>query len=1464
MVILVIFGLWQTDWGKHKTLSLLQPVLLETLNEPIEIQSLSGNLLNSFGIRSLRIGKHIYVDSIQITYSIWDVVIPPHEFASIIVYQPKVAVTQFADSSFSFQQLIKSDTTQHSESTGFPSVHVHNIQVTKGEVEIFAPKLTQQDRLFIQDVELETGIQLQDSGFRVDLRQLDFRFYQPQLNDTIRFALNAQANQDQISIGSLLVATTRSQFELDATVKQANQQAQIEGNIKSHSLSWQDIKSLNRDSPIKENMLLQLGFYGSNSIYGAELNLSSNSMDTLITRFEFAYQKEPVITKIELIAGKSQLSEFININQRIRWDSLNIRSEGLLPLTSLQHSRINLSGFCTGFWVDDIRTDKVSFAAQKVNEQINVHTRIRRKTSELQLEAQSDSVFSNPFWRGELKTKHLNLADLVRNYPIQTNLNSTTQFSGKGFETATFASVRIQTYIQKSLMDNTEILPSNLLILFDGQKASTVAELFLRESELKLSAEYVMNDSLPGYSFTLASQRFNLADLQPLRSIKTDLRFVMNGRGIGLNPATMKAQASIRVDSSRFVGSRLDSLRGDLKLENGFLEARKFTLHSDFADAIINGKGSVTDFFSKENYLDLHLVLKNVEAFAPILGLKDLQARGKLIGKLRPGKEFLSLNSSFELDSIVLDSLLLEAVSGQLDMQVHDSVNYTTSFIVRSPQLGNLRFRDFRISSSGIVTQEMLDSRVDVHLALEQKRSAKIGSKIVGQFAENQAFQVTGLIDEFDFQSVRRTFKLEKPTQWHFNSSTFSVDSLQITSGDAFLRVSASQTDSSLMAKLELNSIDISAAYATVFEPFDAEILSSGVFDFTQKHDSITFNSQLTVSPLRYQELVFDTLFIRSSLVSETLQMQLFLQQEGQKLVELQASLPFKTATPSKDENSFYERTIDTKVHLHVPDLSRFQSFYDSFELGEIRGQLVADFDLNGTLLSPQITSKIQLDSLLLNQVLVDSVRTFVDYIPENHQLYLTGTVHSLQKKVAEIDGFVPLHLDLKNRSKILPESTDKFSLRAKANTFDLSTINNLLDERTINRLSGELSFDLGLSGTFGQPHLDGFFRLNKTRLELVPHRIVLRDIEADINFEKRNLLVKNISLQSNTGYAKASGKIVTKQLQPESVDIQFKASNFQVSDTRNLKARIDCDLNLSGKVRELNLTGSIGALGTDIYLENFGNKRVEAIELEPNSTRNFMIDEIIRGLTTQIKLRIERDVWVRNREYPELNVELFGETDLIKHKNEDFQLFGTFETRRGYARQFSKRFNLDKGEFTFSGNPVNPSLNIETSCKLRQPQDVKIWYIIGGTVNQPTFTFKSEPSMELEDIVSYTIFGRPFAALMGWQQGIAENSTRGGSVSDAAVGLLLDRVESYATEKLGVDVIEIDNSASTTGAGTSVRAGKYINQRTFVAIIQQLGGSDPVSQVVIEYLIKNNLDLILTQSNDKRSGVDIRWRYEY
>jgi autotransporter translocation and assembly factor TamB len=167
--------------------------------------------------------------------------------------------------------------------------------------------------------------------------------------------------------------------------------------------------------------------------------------------------------------------------------------------------------------------------------------------------------------------------------------------------------------------------------------------------------------------------------------------------------------------------------------------------------------------------------------------------------------------------------------------------------------------------------------------------------------------------------------------------------------------------------------------------------------------------------------------------------------------------------------------------------------------------------------------------------------------------------------------------------------------------------------------------------------------------------------------------------------------------------------------------------------------------------------------------------------------------------------------------------------------------------------------LAIRSVYEIKPPHDITIWYVIGGTADKPTFAFESDPEMDQQDIVSYTLFSRPFQQLMSWEQTMSGSS----SVGNLAVDLLVDRVGELAADRLGLDVIEIDNSRTSGNSGTTIKAGKYLNDRLFVAIFQELGTTSD-SQVILEYALRQHLNLVLTGSDKRKSGIDIQWKYDY
>ena len=245
------------------------------------------------------------------------------------------------------------------------------------------------------------------------------------------------------------------------------------------------------------------------------------------------------------------------------------------------------------------------------------------------------------------------------------------------------------------------------------------------------------------------------------------------------------------------------------------------------------------------------------------------------------------------------------------------------------------------------------------------------------------------------------------------------------------------------------------------------------------------------------------------------------------------------------------------------------------------------------------------------------------------------------------------------------------------------------------------------------------------------------------------------------------------------------------------------------------------------------------------------------------ISVRTDRRFFIRNREFADLELELQGDVSLVKDPGGDPVVFGMISGVNGYAKTLGKEFELDRAEVTFSGDPFSPQFFMRTSYRPPQTEaEIEITYIIEGTLAEPVFRFESEPEMELQDIISYTVFGKPFYELQSWEQVVA-GSGESSSAADLAMEILLDRVELLASEQLGIDVVRIDHQRSGSERATSILTGWYLNRRAFFAMINELS-SDPKTLFVIEYLLRENLELILTQGDDSRQGVDIRWEYDY
>ena len=131
---------------------------------------------------------------------------------------------------------------------------------------------------------------------------------------------------------------------------------------------------------------------------------------------------------------------------------------------------------------------------------------------------------------------------------------------------------------------------------------------------------------------------------------------------------------------------------------------------------------------------------------------------------------------------------------------------------------------------------------------------------------------------------------------------------------------------------------------------------------------------------------------------------------------------------------------------------------------------------------------------------------------------------------------------------------------------------------------------------------------------------------------------------------------------------------------------------------------------------------------------------------------------------------------------------------------------------------------------------------------------------MEQSDVICFALFNKPCYSLESWQTVFAEDNDV--ESFQALSDVLLDEVETLATRELGVDVVQIDNSGQN--GRTAITTGWYLNERTFFSIINELTSSTPKTLFVLEYILNESWDLIITQGEDSRQGIDVRYQFDY
>jgi autotransporter translocation and assembly factor TamB len=412
-------------------------------------------------------------------------------------------------------------------------------------------------------------------------------------------------------------------------------------------------------------------------------------------------------------------------------------------------------------------------------------------------------------------------------------------------------------------------------------------------------------------------------------------------------------------------------------------------------------------------------------------------------------------------------------------------------------------------------------------------------------------------------------------------------------------------------------------------------------------------------------------------------------------------------------------------------------------------------------------------------------------------------------------------------------------------------------------KLDGILNLKASASGGITRPVIAGSLTIRDGYLSIPGRPLSYEEMTADISFSPGNIAITKLQLKGDKeGYLTFEGVIETKGLKPSAFNIRMKGENVYIPYKSIAYARVQPDMTFSGIPKAPKLTGTLNVTESRIYIDQLtqtGPAEIQVDAGQPPDGKLILLDEknpagsgFMKVLAADVIVDVPKNAWLKS---PDLNVEIAGKVNLKKTPAKPFTLLGSLNTLRGtYAFQ-GKLFKMTRGNVDFVGlEAPNPNLDIEAETRIKK---VNIKLKISGTARNIVLSLDSDPPLEQSDIIAYLVFGRPVSEL---------NNQQGFSAEQAALNITsrmaVNELKNILGDAFLLDTLTLEPGGEDVREG-AVSAGKYISPDVFVLYRYRFKADEP-DQVEITYELNRNFSIETQLGDEKSSGIDFVWEFDF
>ncbi|NGP87648.1 hypothetical protein G3569_04725 [Aliifodinibius halophilus] len=1445
------------DWVKDTVVTSAN----EQIRGELTIGELSGDLWKEMKISNLYLKQNgdslAAIDSINVAYNIWALAGGTIDISELDISHPNLKLHE-EKGRWNIQDLLKESADTTSGGMGW-AIDVNNFQLHNGILSVKSDSLLPLDSFMVKELGIASSGSYNQPYYNVNLRDLSFKLYQSKLSDPLQVATSASVDAEKLSLEKLVLATSRTMIQSSGSLTPGDSTGQL--NVEASPISWKDIVTYAEGMPLRENILFSIGLEGSPEQLKTTLDMQAEGLQKLTLTSQLHWDKGIVLEKLS--------TDITNFDPAILFADTTLPA--LAQLNANFSGSVPFGDYQSGYGALQVTAHDINYASYNIDQlkgdgklnDANATFDLELKAGEQKLAANfnAERVWSDfPIVGVQLQGDHFNPGYWTGDTTYAGDMSFNSEISGEGW----YPQEQSWDYflrINNSQLMGQPISEGTMEGQVSGSDVSLDGRFDIREGELTVMTEIENISQTPAYNYRVKSRKLDIAALMGIPDFPTAINARVSGKGEGNTIGNFELDASVDIDSSLVNGELLRNFSGRLALKDTVAIIDSTQLKSTIAEGSLKGRINVLRKYDSENELTLALQLKDMNALAPLTDVEDLAAQGRVDGRLRPvNGDDLQFMGTFDFTDATYGQLFAaDRAKGALNMRMHEGVDYKLNVDLEGPIFSGFTIQDLGLQTQGAYSDSLTNGQFDLQFSspnegrIEQSGEYKVATDSIRVRTR-----------EYNIISDYRMLSLEAPFDVTLIGDTLRMEKMRVSSGDgAFFEMAIPVLNANRQeALIHGKSLNTAVVQSCLLGKTFFKGLLSGRMEFVREDTMLNAQGQMVLSDVEYKETSFDTLLVNANITDERLQGDLSVRHDKQELITGKANLPFQLGDPENLPVQFFDEPVSGTMNIRKISIDRFSSIFAEAGITNTTGLFSFRGTLDGKAGNPRFAADATLSEAILSGVSVDSVTAGLDYSHDEEELELDASVSSLQQKAAEIDAKLPFYINMRTFKVDLPGKKDSISVEAETNNFNLAAVNDFLDRRQFRKVKGELNGSVQVTGVLEDLKADGQLVFRNGSFRIVPAGITVRNVQSTLNFEPDRIQLEQFSAKSDKGTMSASGKVELMNMRPGAIDIDVKGQNFRIANTDQYNAVINLDAHAEGKVNQPKISGNLDFVSGFLQLQNFGEKSVETVQLDTLAKPEKNVS-IYDSLALDMNVSFDRRFYIRNKRYLDMEIELDGGLDLVKEKAKSLDLFGTITTPSGYARPFGKRFNLEEGEVTFSGDPMNPELMIRTKYKPPQTQeDITIWYIIEGTVENPKFKYKSRPTMQLENIISYTIFGQPFYALNSWKQVVAGSGNA--SAANVALDVLLDRVGALATKKLGIDVVKIDNIQVGEESGTQITTGWYLNPKVFLAIQNVITGSTPDTSFLLEYMLREDLKLLIRQGNGIRQGIDLKWNFDY